>query len=230
MHIVALTVLIVAFLIGPSMWVQHVLRKYSEPADRYPGTGGELARHLLDRLNLHHIGVESVDAAKGGDHYDPQAGMVRLTPDKFSGRSLTAITVAAHEVGHAMQDRDGFAPLRWRTNLIKVVAVSNKAGAGLLVVAPVVGLLTRTPVAGLLFAAGGVISLGTGALVHLVTLPTEFDASFGRALPILKGDDILLPGDQRHAKRLLTAAALTYVSSALMSLLNVGRWLAILRR
>ena len=230
MVVLLLVIVVLVILIGPSIWVQSVLRKYSTPADRYPGTGGELARHLLDQLGLDQIGVEAVDTPKMGDHYDPVAGMVRLTADKFSGRSLTAITVAAHEVGHAMQDRDNFAPLRWRTRLVPMVTVCNKAGAGLLVAAPFVGLLTRAPVAGLLFAAGGLLSMATAAIVHLITLPAEFDASFTRALPILKGGDFLLSGDEKHARRLLTAAALTYVSAALMSLLNVGRWLAILRR
>jgi len=227
MHLVVLAIVVVLILIGPSIWVKSVLQKYSSPADRYQGTGGELARHLLDRLGLDHIGVETTEV---GDHYDPVAGIVRLTEDKFSGRSLTAITVAAHEVGHAMQDRDAFAPLRWRTRLIAAAATGEKVGAGLLVVAPVAGLLTRAPVTALIFAAGGLLSLVSVALVHLVTLPTEFDASFTRALPILEGGNILLPGDEPHARRLLTAAALTYVSVALMSLLNVGRWLAILRR
>lgn len=230
MLILFLILVVLAVLIGPSLWVKSVLRKYSQPADRYQGTGGELARHLLDRLGLERIGVEATAKEEIGDHYDPVAGMLRLTPDKFSGRSLTAITVAAHEVGHAMQDRDSFAPFRWRTRLVSVLSVSNKVGAGLLLAAPVVGLLTRTPVTSLLFAAGGFLSLGSGAVVHFVTLPTEFDASFGRALPILEGGDYLLEGDAKHARRILTAAALTYVSAALMSLLNVGRWLAILRR
>lgn len=230
MAILLLILVVLAVLIGPSFWVKSVLRKYSTPADRYQGTGGELARHLLDQLGLQRIGVEATESAATGDHYDPSAGMVRLTPDKFSGRSLTAITVAAHEVGHAMQDRDGFAPLRWRTRLVGLVTVSNKVGAGLLLAAPVVGLLTRAPVAGLLFAAGGFLTLGAAAVVHLITLPAELDASFTRALPILKGGNFLIAGDEKHARRLLTAAALTYVSAALMSLLSVGRWLAILRR
>lgn len=227
MHVLLLVAIVAGLLVGPSIWVKSVLRRYSMPSDRYPGTGGELARHLLDQLGLQHIGVEATDA---GDHYDPVAGKVRLTEDKLSGRSLTAITVAAHEVGHAMQDRDGFAPLRWRTRLVGAAAVGEKLGAGLLIVAPIAGLLTRAPVTMLLFAGGGLLSLASVAVVHLLTLPTEFDASFTRALPILEGGDYLIPGDRPHARRLLTAAALTYVSAALMSLLNVGRWLAILRR
>ncbi|MBT8136217.1 MAG: zinc metallopeptidase [Gammaproteobacteria bacterium] len=227
MHIVLLLVVVLTILVGPSIWVRSVLRKYSQPADRYSGTGGELARHLLDNLGLSDVAVETTEA---GDHYDPADCAVRLTPDKHDGRSLTAITVAAHEVGHAMQDRDRFAPLRWRTRLVGVAAAGEKVGAGMLMVAPVAGLLTRAPITALLFAGGGLLSLASVAAVHLVTLPTEFDASFTRALPILEGGDYLQPGDAPHARKILTAAALTYVAAALMSLLNVGRWLAILRR
>ncbi len=227
MHILILVLLVVGALLGPSLWVRYVMRRYSEPADRYPGTGGELARHLLDGLGLDRVAVEATDA---GDHYDPTARAVRLTPDKFSGRSLTAITVAAHEVGHAMQDRDAFKPLRWRTRLVQAARGGEKLGAGLMIAAPVAALLTRTPVTAGLFALGGLLSLGSAALVHLVTLPTEFDASFSRALPILQGGDYLKEGDEPHARRLLLAAALTYVSAALMSLLSVARWIAILRR
>ena len=88
----------------------------------------------------------------------------------------------------------------------------------------------RAPAAGALMFLGGFASLGTAALVHLVTLPTELDASFVRALPMLEKGEILLPGDEPHARRLLTAAALTYVAASLMSLLNIARWWAILRR
>ena len=212
---------------GPSWWVKRILQRYSEPADRYPGTGGELARHLLDELGLHDIGTEITEA---GDHYDPDARCVRLTPDKFNGRSLTAITVAAHEVGHAHQDATGYAPLKWRTRLVKLAAPGERIGAGILMLAPVVTLLTRAPVAGLLMLLGGFLVLGLSTVIHLVTLPMELDASFGRALPMLEKGRFLKPGDEPHARRLLTAAALTYVSVSLVSLLNVGRWWAILRR
>lgn len=219
--------LLLAIVFGPSLWVRHVMQKYSRPEDRYPGTGGELARHLLKRFGLDHVRVEASDS---GDHYDPQAKAVRLTPDKLEGRSLTAITVAAHEVGHALQDRDGYAPLRLRTRLVRSMHGLERVGAFILVAAPFAGIITRAPAIGLLMFLGGMLSLGSAALVHLVTLPTEFDASFGRALPVLEKGDYLRPGDRRHARRLLMAAALTYVAASLMSLLNVARWIALLRR
>jgi Zn-dependent membrane protease YugP len=207
--------------------VRRVLRRYAQPADRYPGTGGELARYLLDQLGLTDVGAETTEL---GDHYDPDAKCVRLTPDKFNGRSLTAITVAAHEVGHAHQDATGYAPLKWRTRLVKAAAPGERVGAAVLMLAPVVAVVTRAPVAGLLMLLGGFLVLGLGTLIHLLTLPMELDASFGRALPMLERGGFLKSGDGPHARKLLTAAALTYFAASLMSLLNIGRWWAILRR
>jgi Zn-dependent membrane protease YugP len=224
---IVLIALLLGIVFGPAIWVSRVLDRYSVPADRYSGTGAELARHLLDEHGLYKVGVEITDQ---GDHYDPEAKVVRLTEDKFGGRSLTAITVAAHEVGHAVQDRDSYPPLRMRTRLVKATRGIEKLGAGVLMVSPFLGLVTRAPVVGLLTFAAGMLTLGTAALVHFVTLPTEFNASFARALPMLDEHRVLKRVDRPHARRLLTAAALTYVSASLMSLLNIARWIAILRR
>ena len=221
----AIVVLVVVF--GPGLWVSRVLERYSVPADRYDGTGGDLARHLLDQHGLGQVQVEATDQ---GDHYDPEAKVVRLSEDKFHGRSLTAITVAAHEVGHALQDHEGYAPLHLRTRLVKATRGIEKLGAGVLVIAPFLGIVTRAPGLSLLTFAAGLLTLGTAAVVHAVTLPTEFNASFARALPLLDEHRILKKVDRPHARKLLTAAALTYVSASLMSLLNIARWLAILRR
>ncbi len=205
----------------------RVIDRYSVPADRYSGTGAQLARHLLDRHGLNSVSVEQTEH---GDHYDPEAKCVRLSGDKFDGRSLTAITVAAHEVGHAVQDRDGYAPLRMRTRLVKATRGVEKLGAAVLMVSPFLGLITRAPGIGLVTFGAGLLTLGTAAVVHLITLPTEFDASFSRALPMLDDHGILKRVDRPHARKLLTAAALTYVSASLMSMLNIARWIAILRR
>lgn len=222
-----LVIVIAALIVGPSYWVKHTLEKYSNPDDRYPGTGGELARILLDWANLQTVKVEVTEQ---GDHYDPLAKAVRLTADKFHGRSLTAITVAAHEVGHAVQDRDGYVPLKLRTRLVQIAAPAEKLGAAILMIAPVIAVVTRAPVAGALFLAGGLLTLGTAALIHMFTLPMEMHASFARALPMLEQGKYLMPGDELHARRILRAAAWTYVAASLMTLLNIGRWWAILRR
>ncbi len=227
MAIIVLLALLLVLVFGPGLWVRRVLERYSTPADRYAGTGAQLARHLLNKHGLDSVAVERTDE---GDHYDPQAKAVRLTDDKFDGKSLTAITVAAHEVGHALQDHEGYAPLRLRTRLVKGTRVVEKVGAAVLLVAPVLGVITRIPQLSLLMFGAGFLTLGSSALIHLVTLPTEFDASFNRALPILDEFKILKKPDRPHARRLLRAAALTYMSASLMSLLNIARWLAILRR
>jgi hypothetical protein len=227
MHIVLLIIILAALILGPGIWVRRVLARYSRPADRYGHTGAETARQLLDAWGLQDVQVEISDS---GDHYDPVARAVRLAGGNYQQRSLTAVTVAAHEVGHAMQHAAGYRPLLWRTRLVRWVSPVEKTGAVLMMATPLIIGLTRVPMAGLLMLLGGLMTLGSAVVIHLLTLPTEFDASFGRALPLLKQQDVLYAGDERHARRLLKAAAMTYVAASLMALLNVARWIAILRR
>ncbi|MFO0776592.1 MAG: zinc metallopeptidase, partial [Nitrospira sp.] len=101
---VLLLLIVVAVVVGPQLWTRRVFAKHSTPRPDFPGTGGELARHLLNRFDLQHITVEPTQV---GDHYDPVSKTVRLTPAILDGKSLTAITIAAHEVGHAIQDHLG---------------------------------------------------------------------------------------------------------------------------
>lgn len=227
MHILIFILILLLLIAGPSWWVRKVLNHYSQPEDRYPGTGAELARQLLDERGLKDVVVEETDL---GDHYDPVEKAVRLTPDKFQGRSLTAITVAAHEVGHALQDHSAYRPLILRTQLVRLAAPAQKLGAVILFAAPLLVILTKALPMGLLMVLGGLLTLGFASLVHLVTLPTEWDASFARALPMLEQGDYLFAGDIPHARKLLFAAAMTYVAASLASLLNIARWWAILRR
>lgn len=224
--IAVVLLLVVALAFGPQWWVQRVMREHANPRDDLPGTGGELARHLLDNTRLGDVPVETTET---GDHYDPRERVVRLLPGHAGGKSLTAVTVAAHEVGHALQHRDGYALLMLRTRLAAWAAGAEKLGVVMLMGVPLVMLLLRTPApAGLLLLAG-LLAIGSAAVVHLVTLPVELDASFNRALPILAAG-YLDAADLPAARRILAAAALTYVAASLASLLNLGRWLLILRR
>lgn len=227
MPLLIIGLFVLALVFGPGLWVRRVMTRYAQPADRYDGSGAELARHLLD---LHDLQTVSVEKTEQGDHYDPQEKAVRLSSGNYDGRSLTAITIAAHEVGHALQDASGYGPLRYRGRLVAATRHLERLGAVLLLAAPFLAAVSRAPGLGILFFLGGLLTLGTGTLVHLITLPTEFDASFGRALPLLERERILKAPDHPHARRLLTAAACTYVAASLMSLLNIGRWIAILRR
>jgi uncharacterized protein len=226
MIFVVLIAVVLLALFLPSWWAKSVLRRHSGERPDYPGTGGEFARHLLDRFGMGHVRVEATD---GGDHYDPAAKAVRLSPGHLDGRSLTAVTVAAHEVGHAIQDHKGYAPLAWRTRMVGVAQSAEKLGAGLMMLAPVLLLATRAPAGGLIMVLGGMLSFGAAALVHLVTLPVELDASYRRAMPIL-ASGYLPARDLAPARHILTACAFTYVAASLASMLNLWRWLAILRR
>ncbi len=227
MRLVLLLIVVAIVVFGPQLWTRRVFAKHSVPRPDYPGTGAELARHLLDQLDLQHIKVE---ASELGDHYDPEAKAVRLTPDKFSGKSLTAITVAAHEVGHAIQDQAGYQPFTERTRLVRVAQGAQKLGGIVMLGIPIAATLAQTPVAGVVVLVAGIATMGIATLVHLVTLPVEWDASFRRALPILQQKNYLSPQDEQGARRILTAAALTYVAASLASLLNLWRWIAFLRR
>jgi hypothetical protein len=227
MHLLILILILFALVFGPGLWVRRVMSRYTSPENRYEGTGGELARHLLDANDLQHIKVEETTH---GDHYDPLEKVVRLAPERLNGHSLTAVTVAAHEVGHALQDASGYAPLRIRTRLVMMTQPVQRLGAGILMAAPFVGALTRAPVLTVMMAAGGLMSMGATSLVHLVTLPTELDASFNRAMPMLERSGLLKSVDLPHARKILKAAALTYLSASLASLLNIARWWAVLRR
>lgn len=222
-----LFLLVLAVIFLPQVWVQRVLARHNrEPERNFPGTGGELARHLLQRFGLDDVRVETTEV---GDHYDPQARCVRLTPDKYDGRTLTAITVAAHECGHALQHAAGETLFRLRTRLAMSAVWATRIGSFLIFAAPMLALLSRAPSPGLVSVLGGFLVLGFGVVVQLVTLPVELDASFRKALPVLESG-YLEPQQVPAARRILRAAALTYVAASLASLLNFWRWMAVLRR
>lgn len=219
--------ILIILLFGPQWWAQYTFRRYAKPLKHIPGSGAELARHLLDRFEMQTVNVEKT--AADNDHYDPQSRSVRLSPDNHDQNSLTAIAVAAHEVGHAIQHHRGETLLSLRTRLVQVAVVAQKFGAAALVIMPLAALLTRAPSTGLMFLIAGVSSLFIAALVHLVTLPVELDASFNKALPILR-EGYVSSDDEPKVRKILRAAALTYLAGSLASLLNLWRWIAILRR
>ena len=212
---------------GPQLWVQWVLNRYNQRVEEnFPGTGGELARHLLDRYDLQEIKVEITDS---GDHYDPMTRAVRLTRDKHDGKTLTAITVAAHECGHAYQHAAAEPMFMMRTRLARISIVAQRVGSFLLFAAPFAVLITRLPSAAVFNITGAFLIMGFAIVMHLLTLPVEIDASFNKALPLLESG-YLSKRQMPAARRILRAAAWTYVAASLASLLNFWRWLAVLRR
>ena len=162
-------------------------------------------------------------------HYDPTARAVRLTKDKFDGKTLTAITVATHECGHAFQHAGAEPLFLMRTRLASSALWAQRIGSLLLFAAPFSVLITRLPSAAILNITGAVLVMGFALLMHLLTLPVEIDASFKKALPLLS-TGYLSEKQVPAARSILRAAAWTYVAASLASLLNFWRWVAFLRR
>ncbi|HFE37371.1 MAG TPA: zinc metallopeptidase [Gammaproteobacteria bacterium] len=227
MHLIILGVIIISLVYGPQLWARYIFRKYHKPQKHFPGTGGELARHLLNEFNLQTVKLEMTEK---GDHYDPETQSVRLSPQYFNGKSLTSVAIAAHEVGHAIQHAQNHPMLTLRTKLVRTAQVAEKAGSFAIIAIPVVTLITHAPAAGMLMFLIAIGSMLVSTVVHLVTLPVEWDASFAKALPVLKSGKYINQHEIAATKKILQAAALTYVAGSLASLLNLWRWLTILRR
>jgi len=220
MHPAFVLVPAAALILGPQLWVRHVLGQHDRKEEDSLGTAGELARELLDRHHLRTVKVESTDL---GDHYDPEARAVRLTRDKMARKTLTAVTTAAHEVGHALQHASGYAPFVWRTRLAKVAQVTGQAGSITLLAAPIAAVVSRHPIHPVVIGAAAIAMMGTGVVAQMATLPTELDASFGRALPMLR-DGYISREQEKAARKILTACSLTYIASSLAGVLTVWRW------
>lgn len=215
-----LGLVLLALIFLPQLWVRQVMTRHAAHRPDFPGTGGELARHLLDEAGLHDVCVEHTDA---GDHYDPEARVVRLTAANHAGRSVTAVAVAAHEVSHALQHARGERLFDWRGRLVKLLVVIDWAATAAALLIPVLAILIRSPIVIFLQIGVVVALLALHVVVHLVTLPVETDASFRKALPALQRGRYLAHDDLPAARQVLKAAAFTYVAAALISILNVLR-------
>lgn len=214
-------ILLLGLVFGPSIWVKHVFKKHGTERPDLPGTGGELARHLLDEADLPDIKVETT---ADGDHYDPGARAVRLSPENHDGRSVTAVAVAAHEVSHAIQHARGEPAFARRIELVRNLTWIERLATAVVLLAPVGFIFLKSPVMFAVHALAAIALMGIGVVVHLVTLPVEFDASFSKALPVLEQGRYLCEGDMPAARTVLKAAAYTYVAAALATLLNIARW------
>lgn len=227
MHLIIILLVVIVVIFGPQWWAQYTFRRYASPLERLQGTGGELARHLLDRFGMNDVKVEKTDP--NSDHYDPNDRVVRLSPANFDDKSLTAVSVAAHEVGHAIQHQRKESLLAWRGRLVIFANSAQKFGVAAMMLMPLVTAATRAPALGGFLFFIGIGSMFLATLVHLITLPVETDASFNKALPILESGYIDAE-DIPKVRRILRAAALTYFAGSLASLLNLWRWIAILKR
>jgi len=199
-------------------WLQRTYSRYSRVANSRGVTGEQVARAILDAYGLHHVRVEMTPGALT-DHYDPIAKAVRLSEPNFHSPSAAALAVAAHEVGHALQDAKGYAWLRVRHSILPVANIGSMWGPWIFIL-------------GMLIGAAGLMNIGiwlfaAAALFQLVTLPVEFDAS-NRALNILRKMNFLDNREINGAKAVLTAAAMTYVAALANSVATILHYIAIM--
>ena len=219
--------IVFAVIFGPSLWVKFVMWRYSSEKPEMPGTGGELAKHLVERFSLKDVDVEVTEQ---GDHYDPIEKKVRLSQEHYESKSLTAIAIAAHEVGHAIQDQQGDKRLATRTKMVPIVDKVARWSVAIIYLSPVIGIITRHPMPFSLLLILGLSGFIARMIIHALTLPIEFDASFSKALPLLREGNYVSQSNEKAVNSILRAAALTYVSAALADILNLSRWIVILSR
>jgi uncharacterized protein len=219
MAIIVIVLFIAVFLVAlPQFWVHNTIERHAADRADLGGTGAEFARHVLDGMKLHDVKVEVTDQ---GDHYDPQTRAVRLQKRFFDGRSVSAVAIAAHEVGHAMQHALDMPMFQRRLRVAKQAHVLGMVAQAFVWSAPVLMILNRSGAALILNVLGfGGMALMSFAL-QVMTLPVEFDASFNRALPLLKEGRFLKPADLGAARQLLRAAAFTYVAGLFRSVLTI---------
>jgi len=204
-----------------AMWAQANVKstfaKYSRVASKRGMTGFDAARRILDANGLSHVRVASVQGDLT-DHFNPSDNTVYLSDTVHSVRSVAAIGVAAHEAGHAVQHAVGYSPMKLRAAIIPITNIGSNLAMPLILL----GIVLSIPEIALL----GVAAFGLSTLFQLITLPVEFNAS-GRALAALEGT---LDNEERaQAKKVLTAAALTYVAALAVSLANLIRLLLLVR-
>ncbi|WP_416898841.1 MAG: zinc metallopeptidase [Minwuia sp.] len=209
--------------VGPQLWARHTLSRHADDRPDCRGTGGELAEHLVRTHGMEGVRVERID--HDGDHYDPDARAIRLSPRSFDGRSITAVTVATHEFGHALQDHQGDPGLRRRTVLVKQAFWIDRIGSGILMLSPFLIAFGPSRAMGITVLLAGIGLSLVRVIVHGLTLPVELDASFRKALPILEQGGYLPPEHMPAARNILRACALTYVAGSLISVLNLLRWI-----
>jgi Zn-dependent membrane protease YugP len=194
-----------------ALWVRSSYSKYSKQQSASGLTGAQVARMILDRNGLSQVRVEPV-AGELTDHYDPRGKVVRLSEGNFSKNSIAAVSVAAHECGHAIQDGVGYLPMKFRAGLFPVVAFSSQIWMPVFLVGIFIGAPFFIQIAAILFAA--VLAF------HVVTLPVEINAST-RAYGILTRYGVLSSREAAGTRRVLTAAAFTYIAAALTALLTL---------
>ncbi|MFD2704461.1 zinc metallopeptidase [Salibacterium lacus] len=219
MSIISMLVYLVIIMAIPLMAqakVKRAFKKYSKISNSSGMTGAEVARKILHENGIFDVGVEPVKGQLS-DHYDPRKKTVRLSEDNYYGTSVAGQAVASHEVGHAIQDAQDYAFLKFRSAL----APAASTGSNLSFIFIIAGVLLS--ISNLLLV--GIVFMSAAVLFQLITLPVEFNAS-SRAMDQIVSTGIIRSNEEKETKKVLNAAALTYVAAALVALLELGRFIA----
>ncbi|WP_100407231.1 zinc metallopeptidase [Bacillus solitudinis] len=214
MYILVYFALIIAVPIFIQMYLKKTYAKYLKVGASSGMTGAQAARKVLDENGLYNINIEAVKG-KLSDHYDPRAKAVRLSEDNYYGTSISSISVATHEVGHAIQDAEEYAFLRFRHALVPVASF----GSNFSFIFIIAGMLMQWSGALLL----GIILMGGAVAFQFITLPVEFDAS-NRARAAMVSSGLIRNDEESGVKRVLNAAALTYVAATVVAVLELLRF------
>jgi len=203
------------FMLYAQMKIQSAYRKYSVVGNYYGYTGYQVARNILDSQGLQNIEINLSKRGQLSDFYDPRNKTVNLSNDVYHGTSVASVAIAAHEVGHALQDKQEYYPLKLRSAIVPIASVSSSIGWVVLMV----GFLASA----MDIALFGVVLLSATLFVQVITLPVEFNAS-SRALFYLE-ENYLYSSEVDMAKKVLSAAALTYVASMFSTMMSILRLL-----
>lgn len=214
-------IIYIALLMIIPLWAQSKVKKtynkYSKVATSSQMTGAQVARKVLDDNGLYDVRIEETKG-KLSDHYDPRKKVVRLSSDNYHGYSQAAAAIAAHEVGHAIQDAEKYAFLRFRSTLFPLA----NTGSNLSFILIIAGILLQA--SNLILV--GIVFMSFAVLFQLVTLPVEFDAS-NRAMTQLVSTGIIRNNEERSTKKVLNAAAMTYVAAAMVAVAELIRFILI---
>ncbi|MBQ3161669.1 MAG: zinc metallopeptidase [Oscillospiraceae bacterium] len=211
----------IVFALIAQLMVKSTFQKYSKEKNEYGYTAREVARRILDENGLNNVQIEYI----GGnltDHYDPSANVIRLSDTVYNSTSVAAIGVAAHEVGHAIQHAQGYSPIKIRQAIIPITRIGSNLAVPLVLIGMIFSAFEWLIPVGIFLYTGVVF-------FQAVTLPVEFNAS-SRALNTLDSHNILQPGEIKMAKKVLTAAAMTYVAAMFSSLMSLLRLILIANR
>ncbi|MDR4888696.1 Zn-dependent protease [Bacillus sp. HNG] len=209
--------LIIIIPIYAQIKVKSAYKKYSQIPSSSGMTGAEVARRILDQNGLYDVRIEETPGLLS-DHYDPRSKVVRLSTNNYYGNSIAGAAVAAHEVGHAIQDQQDYAFLRFRHALVPVANIGSNF-SWILIIAGIIFTMSNLILVGIIFMAAAV-------LFQLVTLPVEFNAS-SRAMNEIVSAGVIRNDEERETKKVLNAAALTYVAAAAVAVLELLRLILI---